>query len=94
MLTMNRRTLLTSLAALGLVAATPEPVRRVWALDQTMVPDPMRGLVYPDEGDRFWWGTAHLPETWYDIRGDPFAITFVNGVYIKHRDHPTLTILP
>jgi hypothetical protein len=82
---MNRRQLLSSLAALGLVAATPEPVRRVWALDQTMVPDTV-GMVYPAE-----WATKRYE--WYDLRGDPFAITFVNGVFIEHRDHPTITLL-
>ena len=37
---LSRRELLASLAALGLVAATPDPVRRYWALDRTMVARP------------------------------------------------------
>ena len=54
---MNRRTLLTSLAALGLVAATPEPVRRFWALDQTMVPKRISlwDAIDPIEPPEGWW---------------------------------------
>ena len=32
---MNRRDLFKRLAAIGIMAATPEPVRRFWQLDQT-----------------------------------------------------------
>ena len=139
---MNRRHLLQSLAALGLVVATPEPVRRFWALDQTMVA--RDAVVWANGWPVFWahgwhrrgdfvdsphydasmvnwrkefvaWqakmneiGQPH-PEWFteggitrisdddvferYDSRGDPFAITFVNGVYSEHPDHPTLNIL-
>lgn len=37
---MNRRQLLSSLAAIGLVAATPEPVRRYW-WGHTFAPGPL-----------------------------------------------------
>jgi hypothetical protein len=59
---MNRRHLLQSLATLGLVAATPEPVRRYWALDRTMVPDTV-GLVYPSA-----WSTERYDASMTDWR--------------------------
>ena len=36
----NRRTLLSQLAAVGLVLATPEPVRRFWQLDRDLMRPP------------------------------------------------------
>ena len=85
---LSRRHLLQSIAALGLVAATPEPVRRFWALDQTMVPDPdwftEGGITRISDDDVF---------EWIDTRGEPVAITFVDGVYIKHPDHPTFNLI-
>ena len=126
---MNRRHLLQSLATLGLVAATPEPVRRFWTLDQTMV-DPYAPWnntpLYHYETERYdastgdwrkefmawqvrmdeiaqshpWYtegGITRISDDdvfeRYDSRGDPFAITFVDGVYIKHPDHPTFNLI-
>ena len=37
---MNRRELFKRLVAVGLIAAVPEPLKRYWQLDQTMVGNP------------------------------------------------------
>ena len=46
---MNRRELFKRLAALGMLAAVPEPLQRYWQLDQTMTSNPAKLVEHDTE---------------------------------------------